>query len=243
MESKRKNIYIVIFVITTIIAACAAVYFGVKYIKEKENLENEINELKKENIEIHNSIENINKENKGPQVNSNSDENKNEVPSQEDVKKVTTQFLNLRALCFASSENVLINLKYYNDIKDLYDILKFDGNGYQTDINYFVFKDKMLNYMIEELFLVDNVFDRYINRNSLLYIQAFGASGGEYTVNNVKLTTSSENRFEYEFNGTYNWAEHDSEITGKVVLKLVNSKLVVDNLSIDQKNVANDRLE
>ena len=42
MESKRKNVYITIFVITTIIASCVAVYFGIsentgkKEIKELE---------------------------------------------------------------------------------------------------------------------------------------------------------------------------------------------------------------
>lgn len=40
-NNKRKNVYIVIFVITTIIAACVAVYFGVM----KNNCDKEINEL------------------------------------------------------------------------------------------------------------------------------------------------------------------------------------------------------
>ena len=35
MESKRKNVYITIFVITTIIASCAAVYFYLKATNNK----------------------------------------------------------------------------------------------------------------------------------------------------------------------------------------------------------------
>ena len=54
MESKRKNIYIVIFVITTIIASCVAVYFGVVGNNKKvgqiknsveEKIENETKEV------------------------------------------------------------------------------------------------------------------------------------------------------------------------------------------------------
>ena len=37
MESKRKNVYITIFVITTIVAATLAVYFGLEYKKLKED--------------------------------------------------------------------------------------------------------------------------------------------------------------------------------------------------------------
>ena len=42
MENKRKNIYIVVFVITTIIASCVAVYFGI----QMNNSKNETINLK-----------------------------------------------------------------------------------------------------------------------------------------------------------------------------------------------------
>lgn len=38
MENKRKNIYIVIFIITTIIATCCAIYFGLSLKEEKNEL-------------------------------------------------------------------------------------------------------------------------------------------------------------------------------------------------------------
>ncbi len=46
MESKRKNVYIVLFVITTIIAGCLAVYFGIMRNKDVRNLEKELAENK-----------------------------------------------------------------------------------------------------------------------------------------------------------------------------------------------------
>ena len=44
MESKRKNVYITIFIITTVLAGCLAVYFGVKGNKDVEKLEAKLKE-------------------------------------------------------------------------------------------------------------------------------------------------------------------------------------------------------
>ncbi len=51
MESKRKNVYIVIFVITTIIASCLAIYLYITGNSENEKLQAKINELNSTNIE------------------------------------------------------------------------------------------------------------------------------------------------------------------------------------------------
>ena len=48
MENKRKNIYIVIFVITTIVASCVALYFGIIKNKETEDLKAQVEDLKDE---------------------------------------------------------------------------------------------------------------------------------------------------------------------------------------------------
>lgn len=52
-ENKRKNIYIIIFVITTIVASCIAVYFGVV----KNNYEKELNNLKAKIEEMNSKIQ------------------------------------------------------------------------------------------------------------------------------------------------------------------------------------------
>ena len=58
MENKRKNIYIVIFVITTVIAACAAVYFKVDGDRKTTNLETKIKEQENEiNLQNNNNVE------------------------------------------------------------------------------------------------------------------------------------------------------------------------------------------
>ena len=87
MESKRKNVYIALFVITTIIAGCVAVYFGIMGYKEKDkvqNLQAQITEL--ENQE--NNNEEINKE-----ENNNSDNQTNTESSNEKiVEKVVEKY-------------------------------------------------------------------------------------------------------------------------------------------------------
>ena len=45
MESKRKNIYIAVFVITTLIASCLATYFGITKNSESQELQAKIDEL------------------------------------------------------------------------------------------------------------------------------------------------------------------------------------------------------
>ena len=71
MESKRKNVYITIFVITTIIAAGLAIFFKVDGDKKVKNMEAKVeesskevntNESSKENDESQNSID-ISKDN------------------------------------------------------------------------------------------------------------------------------------------------------------------------------------
>lgn len=66
MESKRKNVYIVIFVITTIIAACAAVYFKVDGDKKINEVEVKLEEqnVNKNNTQSNANIESKNTENK-----------------------------------------------------------------------------------------------------------------------------------------------------------------------------------
>ena len=63
MESKRKNAYITIFVITTIIASCVAVYFGISENTGKKK----IKELEAK-VEVLNSTEEENKEEKTDNV-------------------------------------------------------------------------------------------------------------------------------------------------------------------------------
>ena len=60
MESKRKNVYIAIFVITTIIAGCLAVYFGITGNKKMKELQSKIDNLESNNKEEESSSNNEN---------------------------------------------------------------------------------------------------------------------------------------------------------------------------------------
>ncbi len=82
MESKRKNVYIALFVITTIIAGCLAAYFGIMKNKEAEDLKSQIADLQNQIDNINNnSKDNENNQNDDNIVNSNTnnEENKNEA--------------------------------------------------------------------------------------------------------------------------------------------------------------------
>lgn len=59
MESKRKNIYIVVFVITTIIAACTAVYFKVYGDKKINELEAKLEEKNSNQSSTNSVSENV----------------------------------------------------------------------------------------------------------------------------------------------------------------------------------------
>ncbi len=74
MENKRKNVYIVIFVITTIIASCLAVYFYITGNNENEKLQAKVEELTSKNSDINDNEvqQNINnQENDSASVDSN----------------------------------------------------------------------------------------------------------------------------------------------------------------------------
>lgn len=62
MENKRKNIYIVIFVITTIIASCVAVYFYVMRKNDKQTLEAKIQEMSSQSNIVNKNENNIKSE-------------------------------------------------------------------------------------------------------------------------------------------------------------------------------------
>ena len=80
MESKRKNVYIVLFVITTIVAGCLAAYFGIMGNKEKDELNNQIADLQSRIDELEKKENNVQVDNsnddKDVQENTNNDTEK-----------------------------------------------------------------------------------------------------------------------------------------------------------------------
>ena len=112
MENKRKNIYIVVFIITTIIASCVAVYFGVMWNNDKQTLEAKIQEM-------------------SSQSNMTNKEEKNNVEKEESDEKVVYKY---------TRPTIDVN-KCINAHKDAeYQIIKEDSMS--DDISCSVNKDK-----------------------------------------------------------------------------------------------------
>ncbi len=125
MENKRKNIYIVIFVITTIIASCVAVYFGIMGNKEANDLKAQVEDLREEI----NNTNNENQENKNSNINEVKNEAK-ELLVNDEVKKEHNKILK-------DNDNVAIlqviiaNKQKYNISNDTYNF----ENGNFNDSN------------------------------------------------------------------------------------------------------------
>ncbi|MBQ9012192.1 MAG: hypothetical protein IJ094_01210 [Bacilli bacterium] len=95
--------------------------------------------------------------------------------------------------------------------------------------------------MSSNLILTDVAFRNYFNFRGNLAIISGGASGGGYTINEVKLISDKNDRFEYEFFGNYEWAQHIIDINGKCIVVIENGKPVIDSFKVDQN--VNDKQE
>lgn len=241
MENKRKNIYIVIFVITTIIASCVAVYFGIVGNKENVKLKQQINELnekisvlEKSNVEVNESNSSKNETNT---VTETVEEKK---ITEETVKNVIEGYINIEKVSFADTDCGILCLKYIGFYNSYDEMLKHrqrvdtsEFSGYKTEIKYDEFKNKMLNYMTENLFSSKEIFNRYKNIDGILYISDSGASGWQYTVESVNLLSEESGSFKYEFSATYEWADKTNNVTGTATLIKEDGKIVVDECKIN----------
>ncbi len=81
MESKRKNVYIVLFIITTIVAGCLAAYFKIMANKDKNELNNQITNLQSK-------IEELEKKENNVQVDNSNDDKDVQENTNNDTEKV-----------------------------------------------------------------------------------------------------------------------------------------------------------
>lgn len=240
MENKRKNIYIVIFVITTIIASCVAVYFGIVGNKENEKLNQQISELNEKISEIEKSNSDLKESNaEKNDTNTVTATVEEKKVSDETAKNVIEGYINIETASVASTDCGILCLKYlgfYNSYQEIgghtqrVDTSNF--SGYKTEIKYEEFKNKMLNYMTENLFSSNKAFNRFKNIDGVLHISDGGASGKTYTVESVNLLSTENNSFKYEFTATYEWADKVNKTTGTATLVEENGKIVVDSCTI-----------
>ena len=240
MENKRKNIYIVVFIITTIIASCVAVYFGIVGNKENKKLNQQISELNEKISEIEKSNSDLKESNaEKNDTNTVTATIEEKKVSDETAKNVIEGYINIEIASYASTDCGILCLKYlrfYNSYMEAYehsqrvDVAGF--SGYKTEIKYDEFKNKMLNYMTEKLFSSNKAFNRFKNINGILHISNGGASGRTYTVESVNLISTENNSFKYEFIATYEWENKVNKSTGTATLVEENGKIVVDSCTI-----------
>ena len=223
---KRKNIYIVIFVFTTIIASCIAVYFYISCDKEKQKLSQDMENLKTEYEEKINEISLNNESN----VNNEKDENNSNEIVQKNMDKIARvtieDFLNLNSIMFAGDPGTF-----------LYDFLDFYDSAEELDKNT---KDGVTNLKYEDVILelenyatrefLDSKYDNlyYTNENGYLKLLAGGASGSGHNVIKVELVSKENDEYTYNYtdrislvNGSF------EEETGTIKIKNVDNKFVV----------------
>ena len=166
MESKRKNVYIVIFVITTIIASCVAVYFGIsentskKEIKELEakvgnvsSTEEQNKEEKTDNVEIkenekivEKTVEKTVEKAVFPKLDVNKWLNKgaNDGAVKEDV---SSEFASINCSLNEDKKSAMISCEP-SDIKKMYNIDK--GSTY-LNINITGFSGEILDILLDSI--------------------------------------------------------------------------------------------
>ncbi len=200
MENKQriKISLLTIFLIVAIIAIAVMSFYiyelnnNVEIANSKvESLNNKISELKDEvdisqkNIDTDNSNDNLNEQT------STQENKKQEDYSIEEITQVLENYLNLEGAFSGGPLDLLSELGY----KSIDTTNRAEDNYIKTNIKYNEFKDKMLNYMSEDLF---NRFNTYVdikncykNVNGYLYFIDSGATGHEHKVKNVEFKSNN----------------------------------------------------
>ena len=223
MTNKRKNIYIVIFVITTIIASCIALYLYISSDKEKQQLSQNIENLKTEYEEKINEI-NVNNENNEKDKNES-----NEIlqKNMDKIARVTIEdFLNLNSIMFAGDLG-----SFLYDFLDFYDSAEELEKNKKDGVTNLKYEDVILeleNYATRE-FLDSKYYNLYYtNENGYLKLLAGGATRFSDKVIKVELVSKDNDEYTYNYTsrcpipgGSF------EEQTGTIKIKNVDNKFVV----------------
>lgn len=196
MEEKRKikiSLSTFFLILAIIVIVIMTLYIYKLYINF-ENANNKIDYLNNQISKMKNDV-NISKTNtdlNNNEVNSSekvfSQENKEQDYSVEEVKQVLEKYLNLEGAFAGSPLELLYELGYKkSSIEDFPD----KNNYIKTNIKYDEFKQKMLEYMSEELFEKFNTYidieNCYKNVNGYLYVVDSGSSGHKHKVESIEL--------------------------------------------------------
>lgn len=234
-NNKRKNVYITIFVITTVIAGCIAVYFSImesKISQENQNLQTKVEELTanaqdailQEQSKIQ---EEITKVDESSQAN-----NQSEELSQNTIDKIAKStiedYMNIVSVMFASDGGTELNYLGFANTNTKY---VEDRGVYTTNVKYQDFINKVTEYMTKELFEASKYSKSYSNNNGNLEIIAKGATQVTYYVRDIELVSKSNG--EYVYNCKYSHSMNMEETSNdEFTIKKVNNEYVVSKTSM-----------
>ena len=223
MTNKRKNILIVIFVITTIAASCIAVYLYISSDKEKQQLSQNIANLKTEYEEKINEINVSNENNEKDKNESNEILQKN----MDKIARVTIEdFLNLNSIMFAGDLG-----SFLYDFLDFYDSAEELEKNKKDGVTNLKYEDVILeleNYATREILDSEYYNVNYTNENGYFKVLGGGGTGLGYEVIKVELVSKDNDEYTYNYTsrcpipgGSF------EEQTGTIKIKNVDNKFVV----------------
>lgn len=171
-------------------------------------------------------------------------DNSKELNSEE-IKKIIQGYLNILGAKRGSPASALMTdeiklISSYSEIEG-----KVDNNNYiSSKIKYSDFKNKMLEYMTEELFGKISDPD-YKNVNGMLYIADIGASGISFKIEEIELISEEDDKCKYRIKGLEFEPGQEYDFIGEVELqKNKENKYVVSKfeweLEENEKSEAND---
>lgn len=251
MEEKRYKIYITVFVITTIVASCVAVYFGIMNSKNKK--ENGVLQAQNETLQSKNEIASE------KESNLQSDNIKNENKSESENENVNANS-SIKELDAAKVENIQNKFNESNDSKNFFTMLSMytdkngisdDGKVMSTYMYYSINKSEELvqnelpySPSTEEMMsvpllysvsyiesIVNNVFAEKLNTNNIKYLQKtegnlFISLGGfgmsEYVVNSASYDSDTQ---KYIIN--YTRKTEEATKTYNLILSYINNNLKI----------------
>ena len=168
--------------------------------------------------------------------------------SDEEVKKSFQKYLDLVGAKWLESYDILIKLDLIKE-SDAANFKQASTEGYlKTNIKYFEFKNKMLNYVTENCFENDIiVFDStehkaYINEDGYLCCANSGSSGGNYKVQSITKINDKQ----YMAKVIHTLEEGEEDINYNFGIENNNGKCVIDycrEILSDKSSIENESLK
>ena len=203
MEEKKtvKRKLPIVFLILAILVIMAMGYFICKLYQKKETANAKVGELTQQVSKLEGTVENLQEEidhfSDTTNTTDNTEEavettventvptntNANQTFSTDEIKTALQNFLDLSGVLDGSPEGLLVYLGLTT-----YGVNQEIGEDYyiKTDISYSEYKNKMLQYMTEEMFEEDFTVN-YKNVNGILYFFYGGGSGTIFEVESITI--------------------------------------------------------